>query len=198
MPRAKTTRGRLKPVSCPRCGKKFCSETNVLQHMNQPSGSCYQEFFSETLTLEVGSTSGNPASLPDVPTTEYGAEQGDTLSTANVEDDFEMAHGPTDPDPPGLNPSVPSGQPQLLRPHRFVEVFEGCAEQFPGGKTFMEEFRNDRYVGERRQNLYFPWASWREWAFASWLLRSRLSMAAIDSLLSLELVSNSFYTLHCI
>ena len=138
--------------------------------MNQPSGSCYQEFFSETLALEVGSTSGNPASLPDVPTTEYGAEQGDTPPTANVEDDFKMAHGPADSDPPGLNPSVPGGQPQLLRPDRFVETFEGCAEQFPGRKTFMEEFRNDQYARERQQNLYFPWASRREWAFASWLL----------------------------
>ena len=129
---------------------------------------------------------------------EYGAEQSDTPPIAGNEGDFDMAHEPVDPqNPPGLNPFVPGCQPQRIGPDRFVEVlFEGCAEQFPGGKTFMDEFRNDRYAEERRQNLYFPWASRREWAFASWLLRSRLSMAAIDSLLSLELVSDSPYILH--
>ncbi|KIM57131.1 hypothetical protein SCLCIDRAFT_131146, partial [Scleroderma citrinum Foug A] len=40
------------------------------------------------------------------------------------------------------------------------------------------------------QNIYFPWASRQEWAFASWLLRSHLSMATIDSLLSLEIIKN--------
>ena len=128
---------------------------------------------------------------------EYGAEQSDTPPIAGNEGDFDMAHEPVDPqNPPGLNPFVPGCQPQQIGPDQFVEVFEGCAEQFPGGKTFMDEFRNDQYAEERRQNLYFPWASWREWAFASWLLRSRLSMAAIDSLLSLELVSDSPYILH--
>ena len=67
MPRAKTTHGRLKPISCPWCSKKFCSETNVLQHMNQPTGSCYTDFFSKTLL-------GSEFS-PDVPTMESGAEQ---------------------------------------------------------------------------------------------------------------------------
>jgi hypothetical protein len=41
MPRVKTTRRWLKAISCPRCGKKFCTATNVLQHMNQPTGSCF-------------------------------------------------------------------------------------------------------------------------------------------------------------
>ncbi|KAI5986735.1 hypothetical protein EDC04DRAFT_2589552, partial [Pisolithus marmoratus] len=36
----------------------------------------------------------------------------------------------------------------------------------------------------------FPWASRQEWGFASWLLESHLSMAAIDSLLSLEIIKN--------
>ncbi|KAI6042111.1 hypothetical protein EDC04DRAFT_2564605 [Pisolithus marmoratus] len=38
--------------------------------------------------------------------------------------------------------------------------------------------------------MYFPWASRQEWAFALWLLQSRLSMAAVDNLLSLEIMKN--------
>ena len=41
MPWAKTTCRHLKTISCPHCGKKFHTETNVLQHMNQPTGPCY-------------------------------------------------------------------------------------------------------------------------------------------------------------
>ncbi|KAF8835029.1 hypothetical protein BDN67DRAFT_876643, partial [Paxillus ammoniavirescens] len=36
----------------------------------------------------------------------------------------------------------------------------------------------------------FPWALKEEWAFVSWLLRSHLSMAVIDSLLFLDIVSS--------
>lgn len=157
--------------------------------MNQPSGSCYRDFFSETLIASTGSS----LPVPDVATTKYGAEQRDIPTTANVEDDFEMDHEPANPtnlaEP---DPFVPGGH---SRSNRFIEVYEGCVERFPGGKTFMDEFRNDRYAEERQQNLYFPWASRREWSFASWLLRSRLSMKSIDSLLSLELVSDLCYIL---
>ena len=40
MPGVKANCGNLKSISCPQCGKKFHSETNILQHMNQPLGSC--------------------------------------------------------------------------------------------------------------------------------------------------------------
>ncbi|KIK22282.1 hypothetical protein PISMIDRAFT_102704, partial [Pisolithus microcarpus 441] len=40
-----------------------------------------------------------------------------------------------------------------------------------------------------QENIYFPWASRQEWVFASWLLQSCLSMAAMNSLLSLEIIS---------
>ena len=77
-------------------------------------------------------------------------------------------------------------------PSKFTEYYEGCSEAFPGGKTFMDVFETDQYSEERKENLYFPFASREEWQFASWLLRSRLSLAAIDSLLSLDLVRRRF------
>ncbi|KIJ10602.1 hypothetical protein PAXINDRAFT_16438 [Paxillus involutus ATCC 200175] len=106
----------------------------------------------------------------------------------------------TDPVPPDFEPgklaAALGNHPEPLH-RKFVELYEGCSEVFPSGKTFMDLFREDRYADERRENLYFPWASKEEWAFASWLLCSRLSMAAIDTLLSLKIfkhVSLSFHT----
>lgn len=71
----------------------------------------------------------------------------------------------------------------------FVQAFEGCSEAFAGGKSFMDNFRQEEHAAERRANLYFPFASREEWQLASWILRSRLSLSAIDSLLSLDIVS---------
>ena len=92
-------------------------------------------------------------------------------------------------DPPTSN-SPHRSEPEQIGPGRFVETYGGCMEMFPGGQTFMDQFRNDQYVEEQQENIYFPWALRQEWGFASWLLCSCLSMAVIDTLLSLEIVSS--------
>ena len=71
----------------------------------------------------------------------------------------------------------------------FFEEYKGAAKGYGTGTTFMDEFDRDQYAGERINNLYYPFASRDEWEFAAFLLRSDLSMASIDSLLSLNLVS---------
>jgi hypothetical protein len=76
----------------------------------------------------------------------------------------------------------------------FVEEYEGAAKEYGTGTTFMDEFDRDQYSGERIKNLYYPFASRNEWEFAAFLLRSDLSMASIDSLLSLNLVRIPFAT----
>ncbi|KAI6101840.1 hypothetical protein F5141DRAFT_1065808 [Pisolithus sp. B1] len=96
-----------------------------------------------------------------------------------------------------LSPGVPEAEDFVmdipeevmpLVPSKFVEVYEGSSEVFPGGKSFMDTFHKDQYSSERRNNLYFPFALQQEWQFASWLLCSRLSLIAIDSLLALDIL----------
>ena len=72
---------------------------------------------------------------------------------------------------------------------KFTDTYEGCSKAFIGGTTFMDSFWQDKYAEERRENLYFPFTSSNEWEFASWCSRSGLSITAIDSLLSLNTVS---------
>jgi hypothetical protein len=74
----------------------------------------------------------------------------------------------------------------------FVEEYEGAAKEYGTGTTFMDEFDRDQFAGERIKNLYYPFTSRDEWEFAAFLLRSDLSMASIDSLLSLNLVSVTY------
>lgn len=207
MPRAKTNHRNLRNISCPRCGKKFRSETNVLQHMNQPMGSCgeglsshplHQTYFNphvQSWAAEVSagtSHSGPPVDQSSAgDTCRFHSPSIDSRSPPSCpgRDDAEQPSDLEHPDSRSnmdvdecvdVDPEVPSG--------KFVEMYEGCSEAFPGGRTFMDEFWRDKHAAERRENLYFPFASREEWQFASWLLRSRLSLSAINSLLSLDIV----------
>ena len=80
------------------------------------------------------------------------------------------------------------GWQQEDAPGQVVDAHPNTPSIYPGGATFMGQFFADQYANFRQENLYYPFASRVDWQLASWLLRSRLSMAAIDDFLSLELV----------
>ena len=173
--------------------------------MNQPTSSCYRSLTEEISGLiNPGSSAEdffNRETYPtvqniDIPNADYLQDDVDMPPT---DDTFPPLPDHNDPPPPDhddpflpFDNSIGGECGQLPCTARFVETYQGCVETFPGGETFMSQFRNDQYVEQRRQNIYFPWASRQEWAFASWLLRSHLSIAAIDCLLSLEIVSSDF------
>ena len=70
-----------------------------------------------------------------------------------------------------------------------VEEFPGAAKVFPGEwQTFLGVFDSDSFSNEQWSNSYYPFTSRPDWEFGLWLTRSGLSLAAVDSLLSLELV----------
>ena len=73
----------------------------------------------------------------------------------------------------------------------FTEIYPDASKIFGSGATFMDNFDNDQFFEERRTHLYYPFASKDEWQMASFLLRSGLSIAAIDQFLKLELVSDN-------
>lgn len=86
-------------------------------------------------------------------------------------------------------PEQPTPRSQLKNYH--TEIYPGAAQTYGRGSTFMDQFDRDEHAAMRQENLYYPWASRQEWELASFLLRSSLSMAAIDQFLSLALVSRS-------
>ncbi|KAG2143329.1 hypothetical protein BD769DRAFT_1297671, partial [Suillus cothurnatus] len=56
------------------------------------------------------------------------------------------------------------------------------------GSTFLDLFDADEYAECRVDNLYYPFTSKEEWEIADYLLRSSLSMAAIDEFLKLSMI----------
>ncbi|KAG0705985.1 hypothetical protein DFH29DRAFT_799255 [Suillus ampliporus] len=70
-----------------------------------------------------------------------------------------------------------------------VEVYEGAGTCYAGdGVTFLDLFDSDEYAECRKENLFYPFASKEEWEVADFLLRSPLSMAAINQFLELPMV----------
>ncbi|KAI6001476.1 hypothetical protein EDD15DRAFT_2478596 [Pisolithus albus] len=135
MPKAKANRGGLKMISCPRCGKRFFSETNVLQHMNQPTARC-------------------PPSDNSIPCSSINRPPHFPSADSNTYQDWDL--NPPSPEVHETEDFTMDAPEEVipLVPGKFVEVYEGSSE---------------------------------EWQFTSWLLRSRLSLTAIDSLLVLDI-----------
>ncbi|KAF9016394.1 hypothetical protein BDP27DRAFT_1440698 [Rhodocollybia butyracea] len=69
--------------------------------------------------------------------------------------------------------------------------FPGAGQVLGVGKTYMDDFNNDRFAHERLVNLYYPFASRPEWETANFLLNSPLSMREIDQYLKLELTKKN-------
>ncbi|KAG2111852.1 hypothetical protein BD769DRAFT_1674226 [Suillus cothurnatus] len=68
------------------------------------------------------------------------------------------------------------------------EEYDGAGACYSqDGSTFLDLFDTDEYAECRVDNLYYPFTSKEEWEIANYLLRSSLSMAAIDEFLKLSM-----------
>ena len=186
MPRSKKSLPRIQRTSfCPHCGKRFMNETCVLQHMNQPSSPC--------------STLLNDVSLPtaQVPFNMQVAPHPESLSDWDHLD----AHPPSPKASNGMqldhmnidnmplddqDLQIPSGCGTT--PLENLENFQGASRCYPHGTTFMDQFFLDKYGKLHKDNIFYPFTSQKNWQITSWLLCSHLSMGAINSFLSLDLV----------
>lgn len=158
---------------CPSCGKNgFANHEAVARHMSQPSSGCSTwsdnliRLHEELLPMRVH----HPEQDIDMDDEDAGSPQ--EFYNERVGEVFEGAQGGRD---------LPDAYPSVLH-------FPGAARTFQGGTTFLDRFHADKFNECRTSNLYYPYASRGEWEIASWLLRSGLSMNAINSLLSLDLV----------
>lgn len=194
MPRAKTRRLRRveKLIFCPDCGRRFSDETNLLRHINQPSNTCGSSIRADSPVFQVDRDIPVQAAINSPRQVHSHPDSPPSLGTRldDLDDhafqDFDMDLFPDGPDP---NPDDDD----------CVEYHPRTSPAFPGGKTFMDHFFADQYASLRRENVFYPFASQEDWQIGSWLLRSGLSMAAIDTFLSLNLASfHSIYTYHLI
>ncbi|KAG6373553.1 hypothetical protein JVT61DRAFT_6196 [Boletus reticuloceps] len=156
MPQAKTTRRQLKTISCPHCGRKFRTEMNVLQHMNQPAGLCNGSapLFDNSHDDPIHGVNVDLVASPSHATVQLqqegfklGLSEGPNVSHKDKDIDMNDIASDSPNDPPV--PSRPGVE--QLRPGRFLETFKGCGETFSGGKRFMDDFWADHSFSDQLQ-----------------------------------------------
>ena len=93
-------------------------------------------------------------------TSSHTADQPELESpeSTGVNDDIKMNEPEVSLNPSSDPPVFESSQPGSgqLCPGQYIEIFGGCGETFPGGRTFMEEFWADQYVDQHRENISTP------------------------------------------
>jgi hypothetical protein len=178
----------IMPAYCNRCGKKFQDSARVLNHMNQPYSSCrtyYEEVLqiAETLRTEAPHDPPNPTfNLANDPGANYEVFDSSSESIAFPE------LGSL-PEPASMDTDELMDAPDPNDNPFFTEFYPGASSAYGIGPTFMDIFDKAEHSEERKQFLYYPFASKDEWELASFLLRSGLSMSAIDKFFKLKLVS---------
>ena len=175
------------PAYCPRCGKKFDDTARVLNHMNQPISSC-RTYYEEL--LQIAETIGSPEGVqssgicPEDQPHEMEDSEMDR-SARGSSPIFDKSRSPT-PMAIDEDPMIDTSSSHPF----FTEFFPNASKIFGSGPTFIDNFDNDEFSKERQVHSHYPFASKDEWQLASFLLRSGLSMAALDLFFKLELVGN--------
>ena len=161
---------------CPNCGKGgFKDDVAVAKHMSQPRFGC-NSWLNNLVRIQAH-LARRPCDS-DSDTIQSGEDEAHAIHTyPNAGETFDM-----DMDAGALDLSWNT------------DYFLDAACVYNGGFTFMDQFDADLFSVLRKTNFYYPFASWQDWELGSWLLRSGLSLVAIDKFLSLELVCQS----HCL
>ena len=157
---------------CPSCGKGgFQSHEAVARHMGQPRSGC-SSWLDNLVGISEDLLGGNRDGHNNSRTTSTGDGPGGLDENDRwISIDEEMFDGTRED--PQFSP---------------IEFFPGAAQTYAGGSTFLDRFDTDEFSSYRSSNIYYPFASRGDWQLGSWLLRSGLSMGAIDTFLNLDLV----------
>ncbi|KAJ3515847.1 hypothetical protein NLJ89_g1501 [Agrocybe chaxingu] len=181
---------------CPRCGKKFKSATAVENHLNQPSSHCrfhYENVIHFQHSEAMPTLQPTPVQFPL-----FSWSPGNGLPSEAIplddrwmdvdESPLNGVDGPVEIEDEELQASKSIfSKPLAYAKGFFSESYPHASTTFGQGETFMDLFNSDEHAGKRQENIYYPFASKAEWELASYLLRSGLSMTAIDNFLKLEL-----------
>lgn len=164
---------------CPRCSAVFGKEADVVNHMNQPWAKCA----TWTTDLEVFTNARSKSPLShrntDMLSSGIGVDMMESPDVEGAEMEIDS-----------VSDFSESDATFKTTPAHYVETYHGAGATYGTGKTFMDQFDSDEHASRRKTNLYYPFCSKVEWELASWLLRSNLSLRAIDNFLSLKLVSS--------
>lgn len=138
---------------CLRCSKFFATESDVLCHMNNPVTKClnWLNGLRRVSTPDPSHTQHTAASVAMGSFLIESRKQPRFDNELDDSGDFDM-------------------EAETRRDNYNIEMYEGTAEKYGGGKSFLNNFDSDWHAYERKCNVYYPLASKNDWELASWLL----------------------------
>ncbi|KAG1895084.1 uncharacterized protein F5891DRAFT_1194595 [Suillus fuscotomentosus] len=154
-------------ISCPKCGKVFSKESSITRHLSQPRSSCHSSICDMVDISQFAESILQLWRSPD-PILYHCINLDAYPSHFNV-DFFET-----------------EGEESMSAEEQYKDAGTRYSQD---GLTFLDLFDADEYAEYRKDNLFYPFASKEEWEIADFLLRSPLSMAAINEFLALPIVS---------
>ncbi|KAF9521661.1 hypothetical protein CPB83DRAFT_900428 [Crepidotus variabilis] len=189
---------------CPICAKKFASQDSVERHISQPLSRCryifedvmhYSQQNVANPSISPPNSSNSPNLHPSVSPLSFqpndSPEMDVDLEIYNTGDgDGQVPTTSTNENIFVDKPAISLAQGPLPSPHH-IEKHPNSSniDHNRRGKTFMNVFKEDEHHSKRKTNTYYPFASQLEWQLASFLLKSSLSMAALDEFLKLDIMS---------
>ncbi|KAG1801793.1 hypothetical protein EV424DRAFT_1545364 [Suillus variegatus] len=170
--------------TCPKCGTVFTKDSSVTCHLSQPRTSCHSSVRDIVDILEFTDVVPPQRSL-DLPqnldTSSVGMGQG-----FGVGDDSQFDAQAGDSMDTNLDGDLAGNSPPTNE-----EWYEGAARCYSqDGNTFLDLFDTDEHAEYRKENLFYPFTLREEWEVADLLLRSALSMAAINNFLQLSMIKH--------
>ncbi|PPQ98093.1 hypothetical protein CVT26_003263 [Gymnopilus dilepis] len=170
--------------------------------MNQPFGTCHT-YYEETIRINTAAAALAKSNKSKCPVQQQDISDQFSCDVEALGDDQPQDSSAMDVDVDHTNagnnsaPMPTSTQPTSLKQDEFFrEDFPGASQTFGAGPTFMDLFDRDKFASERAEQPYYPFASQEEWELAAFLLRSNLSMAAIEKFLDLKLIQNLGLSFH--
>lgn len=164
--------------TCPKCGKVFTKDSSVTRHLSQPRTSCHSSVRDMVDILEFTELVPPRRSLSP-------PQSSDRYTRSDIRDEpwqFDIAG-----DDMGTN--IDGNQAVGGSSTSTEEWYKGAGTCYAqDGVTFLDLFDADEHAECRKDNIFYPFTSREEWEVADFLLRSPLSMAAIDQFLRLPMV----------
>lgn len=169
----------------PRCRKVFLSSRAVNNHLAHRSNQKCYEWSKSCGPVASSAHEGDSKRKPLADVLSQGAiGDGD----GNSDDDGEWIDSDNSSEKDVDGYSVP---PKVDPSGCFVENHPSTPHILGTTQTLFDKIESeDEFAELRRQNLFYPFAGEREWQFAGWLTRQDISMAEIDKLLQLDIVSS--------
>lgn len=175
---------------CPVCQRYFISGKRGVQvHLQSKSNvECYNWYNAppsdqSTSSFDTSSSSSDHAEQPVFESIHDNAPEAPVH--ADGVDDFDFNNLP--PMEFTEEELHPRAEPRTLENHSVKHPTAGAA--FGPSLTVLEDIRlNDKHAKERKNNIYYPFASKVDWEVGSWLSRLNVSMELVDEFFRLDFV----------